>query len=588
MMPSIKFGRIGLIVLLVSVVAATTGLVNITISPAFAHGEHTEFITNAEYIRGHFQQAIANKQAGNTTLAIAHASHPIAEVFALMKGPLEEVSPQRAADLEEALEALPNSIQTDSVQTLVQKVDDINGMMDEAIVLYAGEEAEELVTKAGVIKGLLETAGLEYSEAVEDGQIIKMIEYQDASAFINRANVTFATIQSEIDAAKAGEIVDFFDQISDGLAAYADPEDLQTLLDGIIHELDEAVPSADEHVEFVANLEYIRGHLAQALANKQANNIELAAAHAGHPVVEVYSLIEGELAEHNPDLAEELDQRLSTLANQINTMTTQQVETEVSNLNTLLNGSEAAVISPTESDDPAFRAMVAIAVMETAEQEYEEAVENGQIVEMIEYQDSTAFIARAKAIFLSIEAEMPEKAADEVDGFFGQLDNHTATNASFEEVETVIGAIVHEFEEVFGLEEKDSVYDGQAYIDKIIELLDEAVVAYQAGDSQEAKALAIEAYLDNYEFIEADIEADDPELMVEIELDIREDLVKMIEAGRPASEVEEHVDVIKTNLETARAIVIPEFPSVIIAVAGTMAIVVAMAKFKGIGGLRKL
>jgi len=588
MMPSIKFGRIGLIVLLVSVVAATTGLVNITISPAFAHGEHTEFITNAEYIRGHFQQAIANKQAGNTTLAIAHASHPIAEVFALMKGPLEDVSPQRAADLEEALEALPNSIQTDSVQTLVQKVDDINGMMDEAIVLYAGEEAEELVTKAGVIKGLLETAGLEYSEAVEDGQIIKMIEYQDASAFINRANVTFATIQSEIDAAKAGEIVDFFDQISDGLAAYADPEDLQTLLDGIIHELDEAVPSADEHVEFVANLEYIRGHLPQALANKQANNIELAAAHAGHPVVEVYSLIEGELAEHNPDLAEELDQRLSTLANQINTMTTQQVETEVSNLNTLLNGSEAAVISPTESDDPAFRAMVAIAVMETAEQEYEEAVENGQIVEMIEYQDSTAFIARAKAIFLSIEAEMPEKAADEVDGFFGQLDNHTATNASFEEVETVIGAIVHEFEEVFGLEEKDSVYDGQAYIDKIIELLDEAVVAYQAGDSQEAKALAIEAYLDNYEFIEADIEADDPELMVEIELDIREDLVKMIEAGRPASEVEEHVDVIKTNLETARAIVIPEFPSVIIAVAGTMAIVVAMAKFKGISGLRKL
>jgi len=588
MMPSIKFGRIGLIVLLVSVVAATTGLVNITISPAFAHGEHTEFITNAEYIRGHFQQAIANKQAGNTTLAIAHASHPIAEVFALMKGPLEDVSPQRAADLEEALEALPNSIQTDSVQTLVQKVDDINGMMDEAIVLYAGEEAEELVTKAGVIKGLLETAGLEYSEAVEDGQIIKMIEYQDASAFINRANVTFATIQSEIDAAKAGEIVDFFDQISDGLAAYADPEDLQTLLDGIIHELDEAVPSADKHVEFVANLEYIRGHLAQALANKQANNIELAAAHAGHPVVEVYSLIEGELAEHNPDLAEELDQRLSTLANQINTMTTQQVETEVSNLNTLLNGSEAAVISPTESDDPAFRAMVAIAVMETAEQEYEEAVENGQIVEMIEYQDSTAFIARAKAIFLSIEAEMPEKAADEVDGFFGQLDNHTATNASFEEVETVIGAIVHEFEEVFGLEEKDSVYDGQAYIDKIIELLDEAVVAYQAGDSQEAKALAIEAYLDNYEFIEADIEADDPELMVEIELDIREDLVKMIEAGRPASEVEEHVDVIKTNLETARAIVIPEFPSVIIAVAGTMAIVVAMAKFKGISGLRKL
>ena len=49
-------------------------------------------------------------------------------------------------------------------------------MMDEAIVLYAGEEAEEIVTKAGVIKGLLETAGVEYSEAVENGQIIEMID----------------------------------------------------------------------------------------------------------------------------------------------------------------------------------------------------------------------------------------------------------------------------------------------------------------------------------------------------------------------------------------------------------------------------
>jgi hypothetical protein len=588
MMPSIKYGTIGLIVLLVSAVAATTGLVNIKISPAFAHGEHTEFITNAEYIRGHLQQAIANKQAGNTTLAIAHASHPIAEVFALMKGPLEDVSPQRAADLEEALEALPNSIQSDSVQILVQKVDDINGMMDEAIVLYAGEEAEELVTRAGVIKGLLETAGMEYSEAVEDGQIIEMIEYQDASAFINRSNVTFATIQSEIDAAEAGEIADFFEQISAGLAAYADPEDIQTLLDGIIHELDEGMPSTDEHVEFVANLEYIRGHLAQVLANKQANNIELAAAHAGHPVVEVYSLIEGELTENDPELDEELQQELTTLANEIDTITTQQVETEVANLNTLLDSAESAVIGQAEREDPAFRAMVAIAVLETAENEYEEAVENGQIVEMIEYQDSTAFIARAKAIFLSIETEMPEEEADEVNGFFGQLDNHTATNASFEEVETVIGAIVHEFEEVFGLEEQDSGYDGQAYIDKIMELLDDAVVAYQAGNAQEAKALTIEAYLDNYEFIEADIEEDDPVLMVEIELDIREELVAMIDGGRPASEVAAHVDLIKTNLETARAIVVPEFPFVILAIAGTMAIVIAMTRFKGINSLRKL
>jgi hypothetical protein len=550
-----KYGTIGLIVLLVSAVAATTGLANIKISPAFAHGEHTEFITNVEYIKGHLQQAIANKQAGNTTLAVAHASHPIAEVFALMQGPLEEVSPQRAADLEEALEDLPNTIQADTVQTLTQKVDEVNGMMDEAIVLYAGEEADELVTKVGVIRGLLETAGLEYSEAVENGTVIEMIEYQDASAFIDRANVTFATIQSEFDAAEAEEIADFFGQLSDGLLVNADPADIQTLLDGIIHELDEVVPSANEHVEFVANLEFIRGHLAQALANKQANTIELAAAHAGHPVHEVYSLIEGELAEHDPELNEELEQELTALANEIDTMSSQQVQTEVANLNSLLDGAQSAVIGQAELDDPAFGAMVAVALLETAELEYAEAIQNGTIIEMIEYQDSTAFIERANTVFMSIESEMPAEEAEEVSELFVQLDNLTGSNADFEEVQTVIGGIIHEFEEVFGLEGEESGYDGQAYIDRIVELLDEAVVAYQGGDAQEAKALAIEAYLDNYEFIEADIEEDDPELMERIEVDIREELVAMIDAGRPSSEIASHVTIIKADLETARGLV---------------------------------
>ena len=85
----------------------------------------------------------------------------------------------------------------------------------------------------------------------------------------------------------------------------------------------------------------MRGHLAQALANKQANNTELAAAHAGHPVHEVYSLIEGELAEHDPELDEELQQQLTALANEIDTMTTEQVQTEVANLDTLMDGAES-------------------------------------------------------------------------------------------------------------------------------------------------------------------------------------------------------------------------------------------------------
>lgn len=549
---------------------------------AFAHQEHTDFITNSEYIKGHLEKAIENKQANNTELAIAHSGHPIEEVFTLMEGPLEEVSPERAAELKEALEALPNSVQSDTVQAFSEKVTDVTGMMDEAIVVFAGEEANELATKAGVISGLLETAAIEYEEAVVDGQIVEMIEYQDASAFISRANAVFGTIQSEIDAEEAEEISGFFEQLDSSLEANADPENVETLLDGIIHELSEAVPSADAHVDFAANLEYIRGHLNQAVANKEAGNNELAIAHAGHPVEEVYALIEAEIEGHDAELNAQLEESLTGLANQINTMTAAQVQTEVSEINAMIDQAETAVLAE-EMSDPEFGGMIAIAVLETAKVEYEEAIANGEIAEVIEYQDSTAFIAQAEGIFTSIRAGLPEHEAEEIAEFFEQLNSLTASNASFEQVQTMIDGIIHEFEEALGLESgEEQDLDGWGYIDRIKELLDQSVAEYGEGNAQEAKALAIEAYLENYEFIESDIAEEDRELMEKIEVDMRVELVEMIDAGEPATEIESHVDAIKTDLETARAVVTPEFPLAAMAlIAGMTAFVVFAIRMKG-------
>jgi hypothetical protein len=337
---------------------------------------------------------------------------------------------------------------------------------------------------------------------------------------------------------------------------------------------------SSEHVEFAANIEFIKGHLAQAVANKQAGENELAIAHAGHPVEEVYSLIEEELAEHNAELNTQLKESLTNLANQIQTMQAQAVQTQVAQINTMLDQAKSSVIGQGERNDPEFNALVIISLLETAEHEYEEAVSGGEIVEMVEYQDSTAFIARAEAIFDTIKAQVPEHEGEEIAEFFEDLNSLTAANASFEEVETVIGGIAHEFEEVYGLESEKQV-DGQKIIDNINKLLDESLAAYDAGNMQRAKALAVEAYLENYELIEGDIEEDDPELMEKIEVDLREELVQMIDAQTPASEIEAHVNSIKSDLETARAIVVPEFPAVILAIAAVMAAVITIGRFKG-------
>ncbi len=131
-----------------------------------------------------------------------------------------------------------------------------------------------------------------------------------------------------------------------------------------------------------------------------------------------------------------------------------------------------------------------------------------------------------------------------------------------QEVADTVTHAQHELEEILGATGGEIVEkDGWYYIDTVKSLLDDVVAEYEEGNYEEARALARnEAYLNNYEFIEADIADEEPELMVKIELAIREELVQMIDDRRPAAEIEAHVEEIKTDLETARAVVTPEFP----------------------------
>lgn len=338
------------------------------------------------------------------------------------------------------------------------------------------------------------------------------------------------------------------------------------------------------NAEFVANVEFIRGHLEKAVENKNAGNIELAIAHAGHPIEEVYSLVEGDISSKDAALNTELKGALTALANQANTASVQEFENAVNAILPMLDDAVEAVVGEEEAaGNAALWARATMLLLETANLEYGEAVEGGEIVEMIEYQDATAFIHRAEVAFDVARGEMPEHEAEEVEELFADLNSLTASNASPDQIATAIGGINHEFAEVFGFEETEAEaeLDGWGYIDRIGELLDESVEQYKTGNAQQARALAVEAYLENYEFIEADIAQDDRELMEQIETELRIDLVEMIDDGRPASEVAAQVDKIKTDLETARAVVTPEFPIAAIVASLGIAGTIAYGRLRG-------
>src|SRR5919109_3397858 len=155
-------------------------------------------------------------------------------------------------------------------------------------------------------------------------------------------------------------------------------------------------------VEFVSNIEQIRGHLDQALINKESGNNTLAQAHTLHPIEEVYSSIEDQLANQNSTLNQTLSVALQNLSSSVTNATLEEFESQTDHVNMLLNNSVQAVVPTSEFDNnPAFNASVVARLLDIAGHEYEEAVANGTVKAIVEYQDAQAFIYRAGSIFNS-------------------------------------------------------------------------------------------------------------------------------------------------------------------------------------------
>lgn len=101
--------------------------------------------------------------------------------------------------------------------------------------------------------------------------------------------------------------------------------------------------------------------------------------------------------------------------------------------------------------------------------------------------------------------------------------------------------------------EEGSVTTQQA-IDEIAAVrsgLDDALAAYEDGDSETADDLASEAYLQHFELVEVPLEEADEELNEELEEQIREELRAEIADDAPAAEVAELIEEIDAGLDQA-------------------------------------
>jgi hypothetical protein len=100
-------------------------------------------------------------------------------------------------------------------------------------------------------------------------------------------------------------------------------------------------------------------------------------------------------------------------------------------------------------------------------------------------------------------------------------------------------------------EESTTPAEAVTEIGEIKTMLATAVAQVRAGDADAAEETVGDAYLEHFEHVEGPLGERDHDLMEELEEAISTDLRNEIESGASASEVEDAVDEIETDLDRA-------------------------------------
>jgi hypothetical protein len=310
-------------------------------------------------------------------------------------------------------------------------------------------------------------------------------------------------------------------------------------------------------IGFVSNIEQIRGHLDAAVMNKEAGNNTLAKAHTLHPIAEIYSSIEPQISNANVTLNETLATNLNQLSEIVNTSSLNEFNAQSQRIDGVLNQTLQQVIPTEIAENSTFRLGVISDLLSIAGVEYGEAVENGTIKEMVEYQDGQAFVSRAQDVFSQTSPTLPSNLNPEVqeaNTFFSDLNGAIQNKSTPEVVDRSIGAVIHEISEITGISEDN--LGGQAtgnqsgtIISEIRNLLNQTIQAYQQQNYAEAEAFATTAYIDNFEFIEAALAEKDEALMENTEIMLREQLRQLIQNQVSVEQLQQHIDKINDNLD---------------------------------------
>jgi hypothetical protein len=204
-------------------------------------------------------------------------------------------------------------------------------------------------------------------------------------------------------------------------------------------------------VEFMSNIEQMKGHLEQAIENKENGNDTLTLAHVLHPIAELYDLIDIQLATADSNLNATLATSLNELSENVEKLDPSGFIGETDKVNEMLDKAIKLIVPENNST---LNLIVVSNLLDTANGEYKEGIEDGAIKEIVEYQDSKGFISRAEFLFnktTSLLNESMKTSADEVMNLFSHLNEKVEANSDAADIETSVNDINQKISSIIGI-----------------------------------------------------------------------------------------------------------------------------------------
>jgi hypothetical protein len=271
--------------------------------------EKLNFAGYLEETLGHFWAIEQNLDDNNAELALVHATHPIAELYDSMKPELKEANPDFDAKVQKTLLDLGKKTGSDVTREDAQMaIDDAKEIIEEARGIIVGDDlSSDPNFRAKLMIGLLSTSIGEYEEGVKNGQIEMMAEFQDGSAFVWRSQQIFDEIKTDLPEHKAEEIEEFYDQLWQAYDSRAEPSEVATLANGIIHELEDITGEESQEGGLQVYFENIESLLAEVNEEYAAGNTDKALSLATKAYLDNYEFLESPIAQHDEDLMQKIE-----------------------------------------------------------------------------------------------------------------------------------------------------------------------------------------------------------------------------------------------------------------------------------------